>query len=637
MQGDRVRVAAVQGHDERWSGEVLEVLARGVAAFLGTVQIRGRNATVQSADRRVNLVCNVAPADLAGARHDQWVIARVIHYPADRASGTARIEKVLDPERPVTMATEAAVARLGLPNTFSAQAVRDAESHGKTVDAQEAARREDLRGLPLVTIDGEDSRDFDDAVYAEATPSGFRLIVAIADVSHYVRDGTALDAEAQERGTSVYFPQRVVPMLPSVLSDELCSLKPNVDRLCLVADMQLSSAGALKSSRFYPAVMRSAARLTYGLAFAALFEGKPDARAKLGVPVDRLMPLVDVYRTLLKARHQRGGLDFDAPEPRFVIDPNERITGIDLPMRNDAHRLIEECMVMANVAAARELGSKKCPTLYRVHAEPDERKLEMLTTTLRVLGIGLDLPADISTRDLQNIVPRITDAAAKPFIETLIIRSMMQAQYQPENIGHFGLALKHYAHFTSPIRRYPDLIVHRTIKAMLKANDPAGRAYDNAQMEALGLALTQCEKRADEADRYVDSFLKCVYLKDRVGEQFEGIITSVVDFGCFVQIFEAAADGLLHVDNLRDDEYVKDDGLQAWVGLHSKRRLQLGMHIKVIVTAVNPVEGMIDLTLVSDAVPKLGNAPVSRSATERPRHTKHEKHTKQKPRKDRRK
>ncbi len=257
-------------------------------------------------------------------------------------------------------------------------------------------------------------------------------------------------------------------------------------------------------------------------------------------------------------------------------------------------------------AAALVLGQRKRPTLYRVHGEPDERKLETLVKTLRAVGVGVELPAEITTRDLQKIAPRIKDPALKPFIETLVVRSLMQATYQPENIGHFGLALTHYAHFTSPIRRYPDLVVHRTIKAMLSAADPAGRAYDAAQMEVLGQHLTLCEKRADEADRYVEAYLKCIYLRDRIGQTFEAVITSVVDFGCFVQIVEAAADGLLHLDNLRDDEYVKDEALQAWIGVRTKRRLQLGAHVRVIVTAVNPVEGLIDLDLVSALEPARG-------------------------------
>jgi ribonuclease R len=598
MHGDRVRITAEQADDKRWSGRVEKVLERGVEAFLATVEIHGRNASVNSADRRLALYCSVPPEHLGGARHGDWVIARILKYPENGQAGTARVDRRLDPEKPVTLATEAAIARFDLPRDFSAAATREAESYGGQVDPAESSRRVDLRSMPLVTIDGEDAKDFDDAVYAEAAAEGgFRLVVAIADVSHYVRIGTTLDDEARERGTSVYFPQRVVPMLPHALSDTLCSLQPHVDRLCLVADMQISRAGQLKTATFYPAVMRSAARLTYNLAHAALFEGRPEARRKIGPVLDRILPLVDVYKALYQARLKRGALDFDAPEAKFVIDEVEHVKGIGLHPRNDAHKLIEECMVLANVATARELETRHRPGLYRVHAEPDARKIDNLVTTLRALGVGVELPEEITTRDLQKIAPRLKDPAARPFVESLIVRSMMQAVYQPQNLGHFGLALKQYAHFTSPIRRYPDLVVHRAIKAMLSGDDRSGKAYGDEELLVLGEQLTALEKRSDEADRYVDSFLKCVYLRDRIGQTFEGLITAVVDFGCFVQVLEAAADGLLHLDNLRDDEYVKDDDGQAWVGLRSKRRLRLGSHVRIVVTAVNPVEGLIDLDL----------------------------------------
>ncbi len=600
MHGDRVRVTAEQGVDQRWSGRVEKVLERGIEAFLGTVEIHGRNASVRSADRRLPLFCHVSPDQLGGARNGDWVIARILKYPEDGSAGTARVVTLLDPEKPVTLATEAAIAKYDLPTAFSAAAQREAEAHGREVDVNESARRVDLRGLPLVTIDGEDAKDFDDAVYAEATATGWRLIVAIADVSYYVREGGELDAEAKARGTSVYFPTRVVPMLPHVLSDKLCSLEPHVDRLCLVADMQLSKSGQLKASTFYPAVMRSAARLTYNLAYEALFEGRPDARRRIGPLVDRLLPLLDVYRALSQARHKRGALDFDAPEAKFAVDEAEHLRAIKLDPRNDAHRLIEECMVMANVATARLLGDRGTPTLFRVHGEPDAKKVDNLITTLRALGVQAEMPEEITPRDLQKIAPRVKDAAARPFIESLVIRSMMQAIYQPENIGHFGLALTHYAHFTSPIRRYPDLVVHRTIKSILSNKDASARSYSHDELVDTGAQLTELEKRATEADRFVDSYLKCVYLRDRIGQTFEGLITAVVEFGCFVQIIEASVDGLLHMDNLRDDEYVQEEDGYGWHGLRTKRRLRLGTHVKVIVTAVNPVEGLIDLELVND-------------------------------------
>jgi ribonuclease R len=466
------------------------------------------------------------------------------------------------------------------------------------VDAGEAARRLDLRGLPLVTIDGEDAKDFDDAVYAEPHPQGFRLIVAIADVSYYVRRGTALDASAHERGTSVYFPTRVIPMLPFALSNVLCSLQPRVDRLCFAADMIVSRTGQLLDAHFYPAVMRSAARLTYTQAFAALFEGRPETRAELGALSDKLLPLLDVYRALQKARHKRGALEFDAAEAEFDIDAAGRIQRVYLYERNEAHKLIEECMILANVAVARELDKRGVGTLYRVHGKPEEKKINVLLETLNALGIAAELPEDVRPRDFRAITDRLGNSEERPFIESLIVRSMQQAIYQPQNIGHFGLALGHYAHFTSPIRRYPDLVVHRTLRAMLSDSDPHGLRYDGGQLAVAGTELTLLEKRADESDRYVSAWLKCVYLRDRIGQTFEGLITTVVEFGAFVQLTSVGVDGLLHVDNLRDDEYSMEAGGRAWVGRLRKRRLGMGTRVHVIVTSVNPIEGLVDLALV---------------------------------------
>jgi ribonuclease R len=614
MHGDKVRISAEQAADKRWSGKLEKVLERGVEAFLGIVEIQGRAASVRSADRRLALHCEVAPEDLHGARQGAWVIARVTQYPANGRNGQARIEKQLDPDRPVTLSTEAAVARFALPCEFSSAALREAQAYGAHVDPAEAARRVDLRGLPLVTIDGADARDFDDALYAERNERGFRLVVAIADVSHYVREGTALDNGARERGTSVYFPTRVLPMLPTALSNHLCSLEPNVDRLCMVADMQVSKQGALQESRFYTAVMRSHARLTYDQAFAALFEGRPEARAPLGALIDSLLPLVEVFRALHAARVKRGALDFDAPEATFHIDSGEHIKAVNLYSRNDAHRLVEECMVLANVATARELATRHAPTLYRVHGQPDEKKIATLIKTLAAIGIHAEIPQSMTTRDLQGIAPRVRDPLARPFVESLVVRSMMQAMYQPENLGHFGLALEQYAHFTSPIRRYPDLVVHRTLKALAAQNDPAARTYRTDELTVMGEDLSRLEKRADEAGRYVGSFLKCVYLRDRIGQSFEGLITAVVEFGMFVQLLEAAADGLLHLSALSDDDYEMDEGGHAWVGRRTKRRFGLGTHVRVVLTSVNPVEGLIDLELADPGVaqePPSGSNPVS--------------------------
>jgi len=600
MHGDRLRVKVSRDASDRWSGSVEQVLSRGVSAFLGTIEVQGRSAWVNSADRRLQLRCVVAPQDLHGARDGDWVIARITRHAGSASSAQARIDKRLDPDRPVELAAESAIARFDLPYEFPADALREAQAFGDRVDAREAAARVDLRELPLVTIDGEDARDFDDAVYAEPHGGGFRLIVAIADVSHYVRSGSVLDTEAQRRGTSVYFPTRVLPMLPTALSDHLCSLAPNVDRLCFAADMIVSRNGALKSARFYPAVMRSAARLTYTLAHEALFEGRPAARAQLGPLVERLMVLVEVYRALYRARARRGALDFDAAEAEFVIDGAEQVRAIELRVRNDAHRLIEECMILANVAVAHELGKSHMPTLYRVHGVPEDEKLERLTSTLTSLGIDARIPKTVTTRDLQAIARRVSDVSERSFIESLVVRAMPQAVYQPTNIGHFGLALSEYAHFTSPIRRYPDLIVHRTLKALIKAPGGSAKRYAEGELAALGEDTSRLEKRADEADRYVSGFLKCTYLKERIGQSFQGLITTVVEFGCFVQILEVAVDGLLHINNLRDDLYVMEEDGHGWRGRRSGRRLRTGTQLRVIVTAVNPIEGLVDLALAED-------------------------------------
>jgi ribonuclease R len=612
MHGDRVRVSVERGRDGRYSGKLEKILEHATKAFVGTMEVLGRTAFVTAADRRIGMRCLVPPNDLNGAHHGDWVIAAVTRYAGQGASPQARVTRRLDPEKPVELATEAAVARFDLPREFSPEAIREAEAFGGEVDPAEAARRVDLRDLPLVTIDGETAKDFDDAVYAEPHPRGHRVIVAIADVSFYVRRGTALDACARERGTSVYFPTTVIPMLPFALSNVLCSLQPHVDRLCFAADMIVSKGGLLLETQVYPAVMRSAKRLTYTLAFEALFEGRPEALAELGGLTDKLLPLLDVYRALLKARHKRGALEFDAAEAEFDIDEVGRIQRVYLYERNEAHKLIEECMILANDAVARALETQRVGTLYRVHGKPEEKKIKVLLDTLNALGVAAELPEDVKPRDFRAITDRFPNDEQRPFLESLVVRSMQQAVYQPENIGHFGLALGHYAHFTSPIRRYPDLVVHRSLRALLSDADPYGQRYDGAQLALAGAELTQLEKRADESDRYVNAWLKCIYLRDRIGQTFEGLITTVVEFGAFVQLTAVGVDGLLHLDSLRDDEYVMEPGGRAWVGRARKRRLGMGTRVHVIVTSVNPIEGLVDLALVEveeGPAPKLQKSP----------------------------
>jgi ribonuclease R len=599
VQGDRVSLALHKDAQKRWVGRVTSILERGLSAYLGIVERQGHELRVRAADRKLGIVCTIPHSAGSDVRAGDWVIADIKRYPADGIAGEAWVRRKLDPERPVEMSTEAAIARFDLATEFSAEALHEARRHGSHVDPEEAARRVDLRGMPLVTIDGEDARDFDDAVYAEREGDGFRLVVAIADVSHYVRPGTALDTEARARGTSVYFPTQVLPMLPTALSNHLCSLEPGVDRLCMVADMNVSARGALRSWRMYPAVMRSAARLTYDSAHALLVRREAAARTALGPLVDRLEPLVEVYHALLRARGQRGALEFEAPEARFVLSREEQVRAIEFKSRNDAHKLIEECMVLANVAAARELRRLRVPALYRVHQRPEQRKLDVLKATLHVLGIELQLPEELRTRDLATIASRVRDPELRPFVESLVVRSLAQAVYQPGNIGHFGLALPDYAHFTSPIRRYPDLLVHRALRAGLGLPPREGNA-DHAALEPVGAELSRLEKRADEADRYVETFLKCVYLRDRIGQCFEGLITTVVEFGCFVQLLGVGVDGLLHLTALRDDDYAMTRDGGQWRGRRSGRKFSPGMRVRVLVTAVNPVEGMVDLELATD-------------------------------------
>ena len=600
--GDRVRVRVQRGRDGRLSGEMEKILARGVTAFLGTVEATGRTLFVHSVDRRLSLRCLVPPDKLGGARAGDWVIARITRYPDAQRTAMAEVLRKLDPERPLEMATETAIARYSLPVEFGAAALREAEAYGERIDPREARGRVDLRDLPLVTIDGEDARDFDDAVYAEPHAKGFRLVVAIADVSHYVRLGSGLDTDARERGTSVYFPNRVLPMLPTALSNHLCSLEPEVDRLCFVADMLVGKSGALLEYRFYPAVMRSHMRLTYTLANEALFEGKPAARKTVGAVLPKILPLVDLYRVLLKARHRRGALDFESTEPIYDFDIEGRVRSIGLYPRNDAHKLIEECMILANVAAARQLKAAKAGGLYRVHGVPEEKKLDQLLVQLAALGIAAELPEEVEPRDLRKITERIPRDAELPFIESLIVRSMPQAVYQPTNIGHFGLALAEYAHFTSPIRRYPDLVVHRALKLVVDSSDATGQRYGANELGNLGQDLSRLEKRADESDRYVDSFLKCSYLRERLGQTFDGVVTTVVEYGCFVQLRGIGIDGLLRLEALDDDEYTMEANGQAWFAKRRKQKIGIGSAVRVIVTNANPVEALVDLEL-DDPVP----------------------------------
>jgi len=479
--------------------------------------------------------------------------------------------------------------------------VAEAEAYGSRIPQDAIAGREDLRDIELVTIDGEDARDYDDAVYCERSRGGWRVIVAIADVGHYVRPGSALDAEARERGTSVYFPNRVLPMLPEALSNGLCSLVPHEDRLCLGCELRVNDAGHITRSRFFEGVMRSAARLTYREVgeFLARPEGRHEPR--LEALRERLLALHGAYRSFIRERTGRGALELDTPELKLKFDEQGRVAALVEQPRNDAHRLIEECMIAANIAAARFLDRHRVPTLYRVHGLPEVDRLETLRLFLREFGLWLPPAEEVRPEHLRDLLQKIGDRPDALLISTAVVRSMPQAVYQPGNIGHFGLALEHYAHFTSPIRRYPDLVVHRGIRQVLQGGDPQALVEWHGAFPVLGQDCSFRERRADEATRGAVAWLKCFYMQERVGEEFDGIVSGVVDFGLFVQLDGLQVDGLVHVTALGQDYFARDRSGFRLVGRSSGRVFKLGDRLRVRVVNVSLDDRRVDFELAGTA------------------------------------
>ena len=455
----------------------------------------------------------------------------------------------------------------------------------------------DLRKLPLVTIDGADARDFDDAVYCERKPKGWKLLVSIADVSAYVVPGTALDKEALARGNSVYFPDRVIPMLPEVLSNGLCSLNPEVDRLCMTAELYIDPDGKVTRTRFYAAVMRSQARLTYDQVAAMIVDGDPDLCARHAALLPHLHDLYALYQVLHAARAARGAIDFDTTETKFEFNEQGRIAAVVPVIRNDAHRLIEECMLAANVAAARLFERKKIAALYRIHDLPSEDKLTDLREFLDQLALTLPGGEKPTAADYAQLLSEITDRPDRQLIQTVLLRSMRQAMYSADNVGHFGLAYSAYTHFTSPIRRYPDLIVHRIIKHLLAGGAPADLDYAKSDLQQIGEHCSGTERRADEATRDANDWLKCEFMQDKLGEQFEGTITSVTSFGIFVQLDEIHVDGLVHITALDNDYYHFDPIGHRLNGERSGTVYRLGDRLRIQVAAVNLDDRKIDFVL----------------------------------------
>jgi len=600
LDGDRVAVRlAGSGPRGRRAGTVVEILERGKQSVVGRyVRERGVGYVVEGGRSARHYL--VPDAHRGGAADGHFVKIEIITYPGVNREAQGKVVKLLgSPEEDPKVATDAALEIFGLPAVFPPEARRAAADLGPEVREEDKAGRVDLRGLPLVTIDGADARDFDDAVYAEPDHGGWRLLVAIADVSHYVQAGDPLDREAAHRSTSAYFPDRVVPMLPEQLSNGLCSLNPGVDRLCMVCEMRVSAAGEVGGARFYRAVMRSRQRLVYEEVQAAR-DGDAAARQRVQGVQSQLDSLYGVFSSLEQARQRRGALELELPETQITLGSDGRIAGISLRQRNDAHRLIEECMIAANVQAAKFLQRRHLPTLYRVHAGPDEEKFENLRLMLQALGAKVTSQARARPREINRILASMRDRPDYPMLATAVLRTMSQAVYQPANIGHFGLGLATYTHFTSPIRRYPDLLVHRGIGHLLDHGKPAAYRYDLAGMELLGRLTSERERRAEEAARHVESRYKCAYVKDRIGEVVDGVVSGLTHFGLFVTLTALNVDGLVHVTSLRNDYYHLGQGGLRLVGERTGQGYGLGERLRVRILRVDVDEARIDLGLEED-------------------------------------
>ncbi|NLC23386.1 MAG: ribonuclease R [Oxalobacter sp.] len=633
MNGDRVQVRVIASDRRgRFEGTIVEVLSRAHTHVVGRLLHENGTWLIAPEDRRIahDIIVEKPPKN---AQAGQFVNAKLLTQPSRYAQPLGQIVEVLGDMDDPGIEIEIAVRKFGLPHIFSKEAMDRANSLPDTVQPADLTDRVDLRDVPFVTIDGEDARDFDDAVYCEPVEmgktTGYRLLVAIADVSHYVKPNDPIDKDALLRSTSVYFPRRVIPMLPEKLSNGLCSLNPDVDRLALVCDMVVSAEGKPDFYQFYPAVIKSAARMTY-TAVASILESPrgPEAAIHANV-VPHIRNLFSVYRVLFEAREKRGAIDFETVETYIVSNPEGKIEKILPRVRNDAHKLIEECMLAANVCAADLLIRHHHPGTYRIHAAPGEEKLDQIRAFLGPLGLRLGGGNSPQPSDYAVLIKQVMPRPDAPLLQTMLLRSMQQAIYSPDNVGHFGLAYKAYTHFTSPIRRYPDLLVHRAIKAILqgKRYEPAGidqrllnknvsnamrrqmnkdklegRATGTAEdsiWHALGLHCSANERRADEASRDVEAWLKCYFIKDKLGEHFTGTVSGVTSFGIFVQLDDLFIEGLVHITDLGSDYYHFDEVRHELRGERSGVRYQLTDRVTVQVSRVDLDSRQIDLVIIS--------------------------------------
>ena len=581
LHGDRARVRLIGAdHRGRPEGEIVEVLERGNPRIVGRLHRERGVLFLVPEDRRMPVDILIPADQAAKAKPGQVACVELVAQPSRQAQPIGRVVEVLGNYADPGMEVEIALRKFDLPFEFSKKAVAAARAMPDEVREEDRKGRKDLRSLPFVTIDGETAKDFDDAVHAERDGRGFRLRVAIADVGHYVRHGDALDLDARERGTSVYFPRRVIPMLPEKLSNGLCSLNPDVDRLAMVCDMAITPAGKVARYEFYPAVFRSHARLTYNLVWDLIRKSKAGRE---------LQDLHACYRALAQERVRRGAIDFETVETKMEFDARGRIQRIVPEPRNEAHRVIEECMLAANVCAGDFLAARGQPALYRVHEQPAPEKVLALRDFLGELGLPLGGGERPRPKDYAQLLERIRTRPDFGLLQTVLLRSLKQAVYTPQNVGHFGLAFDAYVHFTSPIRRYPDLLVHRAIKASL-----SGQKYAGVDWDALGKHCSETERRADDASRDVESWLKCSYMQAHVGKTFAGAVTGVTAFGLFVTLEGYFVDGLVHISELGRDYYRFDAARHQLLGERTGRRYRLADRMSVKLVRVDLDSRKID-------------------------------------------